>query len=69
VLAKCILRLPRRVTDAFLLAEQRQLTTENLCQVLDASATNVYAMLYRARSALRECLERNWFGGSAGKGC
>jgi len=68
-LAECLFKLPRRIAEAFLLAEQHHLTTENLCQVLEVSATNVYAMLYRARSALRQCLERGWFGGGTNKGC
>lgn len=66
ILLECLRALPGRVGDAFLFAEQHALTTENLCKVLKASATNVYAMLYRARTALRQCLERNWFRPDSG---
>ncbi|UCD76004.1 MAG: sigma-70 family RNA polymerase sigma factor [Phycisphaerales bacterium] len=69
VLRDCLARLPGRVSEAFVLAEQHCLSTEKLCQILKASATNIYAMLYRARTALRTCLEHNWFRGKAGKEC
>ncbi len=51
------------------LSEQQELSGDKMGQILSISATNVYVMLYRARSALRECLERNWFGGKEAKGC
>ncbi len=65
----CLDELPARIREAFLLSEQHRLAAEKICNVLDVTATNVYVMLYRARSALRKCLESNWFGGDAGKGC
>jgi RNA polymerase sigma-70 factor (ECF subfamily) len=69
ILLACLQALPGRVAEAFLFAEQHSLTTEKLCKVLKASATNVYAMLYRARTALRQCLERNWFSTPSGERC
>lgn len=62
VLAECVSRLPPRVADAFLLAEERQLGARNIADVLGVTATNVGVMLYRARTALRGCLEERWFG-------
>jgi RNA polymerase sigma-70 factor (ECF subfamily) len=36
--------------------------TENICQELAITPTNVWTMLYRARMGLRDCLGRNWAG-------
>ncbi|MHC5028944.1 MAG: sigma-70 family RNA polymerase sigma factor [Planctomycetota bacterium] len=66
VLERCLSKLPPRIAEAFLLVEQQQLTTDDVKSVLGATAANIHVMLYRARSGLRQCLERNWFGGSAG---
>ena len=35
-------------------------STEEICKVLNISATNSWVMLYRARMWLRQCLENNW---------
>jgi RNA polymerase sigma-70 factor (ECF subfamily) len=36
-------------------------TTAQICQDLQISQNNLWVMLHRARMALRECLELNWF--------
>ena len=61
VLFDCLTDLPRRIARIFMLREMEGMPTEEICQVMDISATNCWTMLYRARSALRRCLERNWF--------
>ena len=58
VLEACLEALPARSAEAFLLSERHDLPAENLGQILGVTTTHVYVMLYRARSALRECLER-----------
>ncbi len=67
VLEQCLLKLPNRVAEAFLLVEQGEMACEQLGELLKATASNVYVMLHRARAALRKCLERNWFGDDAGE--
>jgi RNA polymerase sigma-70 factor (ECF subfamily) len=37
--------------------------TEEICKELGITATNSWVLLYRARMALRECLQAKWFGG------
>jgi RNA polymerase sigma-70 factor (ECF subfamily) len=61
-LADCIRKLPPRIAELFWLREAEDVGTEELCHVLSISATNVWTMLYRARTRLRECLTVNWFG-------
>ena len=61
VLFACIEDLSKHVGKAFVLREMEGLSTEEICKVLDVSATNCWVMLYRARTLLRQCLEVNWF--------
>jgi RNA polymerase sigma-70 factor (ECF subfamily) len=35
--------------------------TENICQELEISTTNMWQMMHRAKLKLRQCLEINWF--------
>lgn len=69
ILQLCVDRLPPRLGRLFMMREWLELDTEEICQVLQISATNAWAMLYRARMRLRACLELHWFGqrGAAGK--
>jgi RNA polymerase sigma-70 factor (ECF subfamily) len=57
----CLDKLPARVAAVFVLREMEQMDTEQICEVLRISQNNLWVMLHRARMALRECLELNWF--------
>lgn len=57
----CLDKLPARVADVFMLREVDGMDTHGLCESLQISQSNLYVMLHRARMALRECLEINWF--------
>ena len=63
VLDRCLDKLGAAVGQAFVLRIIDQLKTEEVCQVLNISATNLSVRLHRGRLALRACLEQNWFGG------
>ena len=58
----CLSKLPARVVDVFMLREMEELEAAQICQALSISQSNLWVMLHRARMALRECLELNWFG-------
>lgn len=62
----CLGKLPPRVADVFLLREMEERETEEICQSLGISDSNLWVMLHRARMALRQCLETNWFEEKAG---
>jgi RNA polymerase sigma-70 factor, ECF subfamily len=62
VLNDCLSVLPVRLAQVFTLREMEAMETEQVCNILRISATNLYAMLHRARFRLRRCLEINWFG-------
>jgi len=57
----CLAKLPQRVADVFMLREMEEMETSQICEALNISPNNLWVMLHRARMALRECLEINWF--------
>ena len=60
ILYGCLGELPERQAEAFMMREIDGLSTEEICKVLNISATNCWVMLYRARMWLRRCLENSW---------
>ncbi len=56
--------LSDRLRELFTLRELENLGREKICQVLNISVTNYWKMMQRARSQLRQCLEKHWFGRS-----
>lgn len=62
-LEACLEQLPARTARAFMMREHMGLETEEICKELSITATNCGVMLYRARMALRLCLEGGWSGG------
>ena len=63
VFGACLSRLPRSLADTFFLREVDGLSAEETRELLEISSDNLWARLHRARSLLRQCLERNWFCG------
>ena len=64
-LEKCLEALPVRTAQAFLMREHLGLETQQICKELNVTATHCWVLLYRARMALRQCLEAGWFGKGA----
>jgi RNA polymerase sigma-70 factor (ECF subfamily) len=60
-LHSCLDHLPEKTRDAFKLRELEEEKTEDICKVLDITATNLWVILHRARVLMRSCLEKNWF--------
>jgi RNA polymerase sigma-70 factor (ECF subfamily) len=63
VLEKCLRALPERTSRVFMLREHLDLDTDEICKETGVTPTHCWVLLYRARMALRACLEQNWFGG------
>ncbi|MFT6906885.1 MAG: RNA polymerase sigma-70 factor (TIGR02943 family) [Oleiphilaceae bacterium] len=57
----CLHGLPENQARLFMMREFIQLDTNEICESLDISTSNLHVMLYRARLRLRECLEDKWF--------
>ena len=62
VFDKCCAKLPPILSEAFVLRDLEQHETEEICQQLGISASNLAVRVHRARLAIRQCLDRNWFG-------
>jgi RNA polymerase sigma-70 factor (ECF subfamily) len=68
VFGRCLSPLPARIASAFTLREVDGHTSEEICEILSITASNLWVMLYRARTHLRRCLELNWFRHEPGRG-
>jgi RNA polymerase sigma-70 factor, ECF subfamily len=61
VLEACLTHLPPKTARVFVMREVMELGTEEVCKELAITPNNLWVILYRARMALRVCLENNWF--------
>ena len=62
VLEMCLARLPQKTAQTFMMREHLGLETDEICKELAITPTHCWVLLYRARMALRECLNKEWFG-------
>jgi RNA polymerase sigma-70 factor (ECF subfamily) len=58
----CLEQLPPNTARVFMMREVMELESHEICKELAITTTNLWVILYRARMALRLCLDRNWFG-------
>lgn len=65
ILQRCLDALPPKWSKLFMLREVMEEDTEDICQELAITPTNLWTMLYRTRLGLRRCLDRNWVGNAA----
>jgi len=57
---KCAENLSAAQRAAFFLKEVEGESSEAICNILGVSYTNFRVLMYRARTKLRECLEKHW---------
>ena len=60
-LDRCMEALPANTARVFVMREVMGMETSEICQELAITATNCWVLLYRARTALRLCLQKSWF--------
>ena len=61
VLEACMDHLPATQGRVFMMREWLELSTDEICQELQVTPTNLWVLLHRARMRLRECLQQRWF--------
>jgi RNA polymerase sigma-70 factor, ECF subfamily len=61
VLEHCMDELPKAAAQVFHMREVMGLDTGEICSNLAITPNNCWVLLYRARIALRSCLEQCWF--------
>lgn len=57
----CIDALPQRYAMVFRMKTIQEFETEEICNELEISSSNLWVMIHRARTQLRKCMEDNWF--------
>jgi RNA polymerase sigma-70 factor (ECF subfamily) len=62
----CLEKLPPNTARVFMMREVMGLASDEVCKELSITSTNLWVIMYRARMALRQCLEQNWFGAKSG---
>lgn len=60
-LEACLARLPAKTAQAFMMREHLGVETGQICKDLGVTPTHCWVLLYRARMALRQCLQTTWF--------
>jgi RNA polymerase sigma-70 factor (ECF subfamily) len=67
VMEFCLEKLPPNTARVFLMREVLELDSDEICKELKITANHLWVILYRARMALRECLQQHWFAPGARK--
>jgi len=61
VFEACLEHLPPKQARVFMMREFVGLSSEEICQTVSLTVSNLHVLLHRARLRLRECLEDHWF--------
>ncbi|MEM9678837.1 MAG: sigma-70 family RNA polymerase sigma factor [Bacteroidota bacterium] len=57
----CLGKLPQKQAEVFKMKSILGYETETICNELDITASNLWVIIHRARTALADCMEKNWF--------
>ena len=60
ILRSCLGKLKGPMQQAFTLKMLEGVASDEVCKLLKISPNNLWVMMHRARSQLKECLENNW---------
>lgn len=60
-LKSCLAKLPPRWAAVFTMKEMDEMETEDICNELNITPSNLWVMMHRAKVQLRKCMEKNWF--------
>lgn len=60
-LEHCIDNLPEKYRVVFLLKTVQNFETEEICNELNITSSNLWVIVHRARLQLRKCMEEKWF--------
>ncbi|WP_179335800.1 sigma-70 family RNA polymerase sigma factor [Winogradskyella costae] len=57
----CLGKLPEKQADVFKMKTILGYDTETICNDLEITASNLWVIIHRARTALAECMQDNWY--------
>ena len=56
----CLKKLPEKQATIFEMKTILDYDTETICNELNITASNLWVIIHRARTAMASCLEKNW---------
>lgn len=57
----CLEKLPKKQAEIFKMKTIQGFETEVICKELNITASNLWVIIHRARTAMASCLKENWF--------
>ena len=57
----CIMKLPPKQAQVFTMKTIQGISTEDICNELGINPSNLWVLVFRARTALMKCLNTSWF--------
>lgn len=57
----CLSKLPKKQANIFKMKTIEGLETEDICNELEITPSNLWVIIHRARTAMALCLKENWF--------
>lgn len=58
---ECLGKLPEKQATIFKMKTLLNYETEAICNELNITASNLWVIIHRARTAMASCMEKNWF--------
>ena len=58
---ECLSKLPPKQAEIFKMKTIQGMETEDICNELGITSSNLWVIIHRARTSLVSCLENNWF--------
>ena len=58
---ECLGKLPQKQANVFKMKTILGYDTETICNDLNITPSNLWVIIHRARTALADCMEKNWF--------
>lgn len=58
---RCLEKLPAKQAQIFKLKTIKGYDTETICNELQITSSNLWVIIHRARTAMADCLNTNWF--------
>ncbi len=56
----CLSKLPEKHAEVFRMKTIEGMETEEICKELNITASNLWVIIHRARTAMASCLKENW---------
>jgi RNA polymerase sigma-70 factor (ECF subfamily) len=60
IIMQALSELPERLAQVFILREVAELSSQEVCEFMDISISNLYVMVHRARRRLKDDLQLKW---------